>query len=368
MDYKDPKYADNFERRGSSGYLRSDRVDRVVFGIFLVFLLGMLGFAVWVSVGNGQDELMEEPALEPLNEDFILLNSEPIRPVPLSVAADPVKAALGKQLYYDSRLSADKSVSCASCHSLSQGGVDNLIVSFGAFGTKGVVNTLSVFNAVNNFTFFWDGRALTLEEQLDGPLLGPTEMANTWPTILARLEEDVDYRRQFASLYPDGITQASVRDALGTFIRTLITPNARFDRYLRGDAGVLTEREKHGYQLFKDYGCVACHQGVNVGGNMYQVFGVAEDYFANRGYITKADLGRYNVTGNESDRHRFRVPSLRNVALTAPYFHDGSVDSLEQAVYVMARYQLGRNIVPRDAELIVEFLHTLTGEYDGNPL
>ena len=367
LDNTQTKRAGEMQQRPAHTRPVNDRTDRWVFLVFLVFLLGMLAFAIWVSLSNVQDELVEEP-VEHLIEDFVLLNNEPIRPVPLTVNVDPAKAALGRQLFYDNRLSADQSVSCASCHNLNEGGADNRIVSIGAYGVKGHINTLTVFNAVNNFALFWDGRVSTLEEQLDSPLLSAVEMANNWQTIIARLQADPDYRRQFGAVYSDGITETNIREAIVAFERTLITPNARFDRYLRGDARALTDSEKKGYQLFKDYGCVACHQGVNVGGNMYQVFGIAEDYFINRGYVTKADLGRYNVTGNEIDRHRFRVPSLRNVALTPPYFHDGSVDTLEQAVYLMARYQLGRNISPQDNALIVEFLHTLTGEFDGNPL
>jgi cytochrome c peroxidase len=152
------------------------------------------------------------------------------------------------------------------------------------------------------------------------------------------------------------------------FERSLITPNSRFDRYLLGDESAITAEEKAGYALFKSYGCVACHQGRNVGGNMFQIFGVMDDYFANRGHITDADYGRFNVTGREEDRFHFRVPSLRNVALTAPYFHDGTAESLDQAVMVMARYQLGVTMPAEDVGLIVKFLGTLTGEYKGQPL
>jgi cytochrome c peroxidase len=159
-----------------------------------------------------------------------------------------------------------------------------------------------------------------------------------------------------------------VLDALAIFQRSLITPNARFDRYLKGERDAITADEERGYQLFKAYGCIACHQGANVGGNLFQKFGIFQDLFAGQKTLTKADLGRFTITGVESDRHVFRVPSLRNVAVTAPYFHDGRTASLADAVKIMARNQLGRELDQRDADLIVKFLGTLTGEYRGQPL
>lgn len=190
----------------------------------------------------------------------------------------------------------------------------------------------------------------------------------TWPEVLERLRQSPAYARTFAASYPDGISEANVRNALATFERTLITPDSRFDRYLRGERGALSSTELQGYQLFKDLGCVSCHQGINVGGNLYQKFGVMGDYFAERGSPTPADLGRFNVTGDPADKYTFKVPSLRNVARTAPYFHDGSAATLEQAVAVMARYQLGRLISPTEIADIVAFLQTLTGNYQGKPL
>ncbi len=157
----------------------------------------------------------------------------------------------------------------------------------------------------------------------------------------------------------------NVKNAIAEFERTLLTPGSRFDRHLRGDATALSAEEKAGYLKFKSYGCISCHQGVNIGANLFQRMGVIGDYFADRGNITKADLGRFNVTGQESDRHVFKVPGLRNVALTAPYFHDGSARTLEEAVEVMAKYQLGRPLPPGDLADIVRFLHTLTGELEG---
>jgi cytochrome c peroxidase len=193
-------------------------------------------------------------------------------------------------------------------------------------------------------------------------------MGSNWGEVVAKLERSDAYQEAFAALYPDGITQDAIKDAIATFERSLYTPNARFDRYLRGDETAIDEEEKEGYRLFKTYGCVKCHQGMTIGGNHFDTFGTIGDYFADRGNVTEADFGRFNVTGDEHDRFKFKVCSLRNVALTPPYFHDGSAETLEEAVTVMARYQLGRQMPETDVKRIVKFLATLTGEYKGKPL
>ena len=192
-------------------------------------------------------------------------------------------------------------------------------------------------------------------------------MNATWPELLAKLRADADYRAAFKALY-GGPEREHVLDALATFQRSLLTPDARFDRYLRGERDAITAEEARGYQLFKAYGCIACHQGVNVGGNLFQRFGVFYDPFAARGNAGAADLGRYTITGREDDRKVFRVPSLRNVAVTSPYFHDGSAASLAEAVDIMARSQLGRELPRDDIDLIIRFLRTLTGVYRGQSL
>lgn len=192
----------------------------------------------------------------------------------------------------------------------------------------------------------------------------PTEMGSDWNRVVATLAAEPVYRKAFAASFPDGVTRANVEIAIATYERTLITPNSRFDRYLRGDMEALSAREKAGYANFKKFGCAACHQGVNVGGNMYQKLGVMGDYFRDRGHPIQADLGLYLVTGKEKDRHVFKVPGLRNVALTAPYFHDGYARTLEAAVDIMFRYQLGRVATADDQESIVAFLRTLTGELE----
>jgi cytochrome c peroxidase len=293
---------------------------------------------------------------------------EPIKPLPLTVKLNPDKVALGEQLFNDKRLSHDNTVACVSCHDLQKGGTDRLPHSLGINNAEGDINAPTVFNSSFNFRQFWDGRAATLEEQIEGPVHNPKEMGSHWQEIIGKLKKEAAYLKAFKALYADGINAKNIKDAIATFERSLITPNAPFDQYLRGDETALTDEEKQGYALFKQYGCVACHQGINIGGNMYQVFGVLNNYFEKRGNITKADLGRFNVTAQEYDRHKFKVPSLRNVALTAPYFHDGSADTLEKAVDVMAKYQLGRKIPKKEKRLIVQFLKTLTGTYKGKKL
>jgi cytochrome c peroxidase len=193
-------------------------------------------------------------------------------------------------------------------------------------------------------------------------------MGSNWEHVVQMLSADPAYRTSFANAYPDGVTMNNVQNALATYERTLISANSRFDQYLQGDTDILTLDEKYGYQRFKDYGCIACHQGVNIGGNMFQKYGVMGDYFQARGNPTEADLGRYLVTKAEEDRNVFKVPSLRNVAVTAPYFHDGSAKTLEEAVDVMFKFQLGRVPSDKDKDLIIKFLKTLTGEWGGKPL
>jgi len=189
----------------------------------------------------------------------------------------------------------------------------------------------------------------------------PGEMGSNWAEVIGKLSQDKAFVQQFTVAYPDGLSGRNMQDAIATFEKSLLTPS-RFDRYLNGEGSALQEDEKQGYQLFKNYGCVACHQGQGVGGNMYQTFGVLGNYFKDKGKITDADLGRYAVTKNEADRHVFKVPSLRNVELTSPYFHDGSAKTLDEAVDVMFRYQLGRSAPAAEKALIVKFLKTLTGE------
>ena len=294
--------------------------------------------------------------------------NEPIQPIPLHIDLDEKKVTLGEKLFRDVRLSSDKKVACISCHGFDTGGVDRMTRSRGIKGQLNLVNTPTVFNSGFNFKLDWDGKYENLFTNVDGPLLSPIIMGGKWEEIIPMLRSSPDYVKAFAKAYPDGITKDNVRDAIATFEESLYTPNSRFDQFLRGKSNALTQEEKEGYNLFKEYGCVSCHQGINVGGNMFQKFGVLGDYFADRGKVIKADLGRFNVTGQEKDRYVFRVPSLRNVELTSPYFHDGTTETLEQAVNVMVKYQLGRSLKSEQINLIIQFLKTLTGEYQGKPL
>jgi cytochrome c peroxidase len=226
----------------------------------------------------------------------------------------------------------------------------------------GSINAPGVYNAALNFAQFWDGRARTLEEQVDGPVTNPLEMGSRWEDVTAKLERDPATAAEFRAAFSDGVTPSNVRTAIADFERTLLTRDSPFDRFLAGDRAALGAEARAGYETFKSVGCTSCHQGANVGGNMFQRFGVLGDYFADRGNIGEADYGRFNVTKNEADRFVFRVPSLRNVEHTAPYFHDGSAETLEQAVQVMARYQLGRRLKDEQLRAIVAFLKSLSGD------
>ena len=294
--------------------------------------------------------------------------NEPIKPIPLQVNLDSRKVTLGRALFHERKLSHDNTISCASCHDLSKGGTDRRTRSLGINGAEGTINSPTVFNSGFNSKQFWDGRAGTLEEQVDGPIHAAAEMGTSWNEVLVKLRSEERYATDFRKIYPDGLQARNVRDAIAVFERSLITPNSPFDRFLRGDEAALNAAAKSGYEKFKSYGCATCHQGVNVGGNMFETLGAMADYFAERGQVTTIDYGRFNVTGREEDRYVFKVPSLRNVALTAPYFHDGSAKSLESAVTVMGKYQLGRPLSRQDVEELVKFLESLTGEYEGKPL
>jgi cytochrome c peroxidase len=287
--------------------------------------------------------------------------SGPIIPL-VAPRLDAAKIALGERLFSDRRLSHDDTISCANCHDLKRAGTDRRAVSIGIHGAIGQINAPTVYNSGFNIKQFWDGRADTLEAQIDGPLTMDSEMGSSWPEALAKLRRDPEYLSSFGQIYRDGVGAENVKDALATFERSLVTVDSRFDRFLRGQANAITADERRGYELFKSYGCATCHQGANVGGNMFQTLGIMGNYFGDRGHVIAADYGRYNVTKLEEDRFQFRVPSLRLAVLTAPYFHDGSVKTLDEAIDIMAKYQLGREIPDTDRELIIAFLATLPGE------
>jgi cytochrome c peroxidase len=293
---------------------------------------------------------------------------EPITPIPIVSNLDARKVALGRRLFFAPFFSRDNKTACAHCHNLATDGEDGLQHSISVDGIVGKINTPTVFNSGFNFRLFWDGRAATLEDQIEFPMPHASEMDATWPEVIAKLERDAAYRRDFADIYKDDIQPQAIKDAIATFVRSLTTPNSKFDRFLRGDKHALNDSELAGYELFKSLGCITCHQGRNVGGNMFERLGLVEDYFKHRGNVQGVDFGRYNITKNEADRYEFRVPSLRNVALTAPYFHDASASTLNEAVLIMGKYQLGVDLRGEEVSKIVEFLNTLTGEYDGKLL
>lgn len=313
----------------------------------------------WVANGRDDGQMATEEVRFALRQSADIGFSA-LRPLTRQDGLDAAQVALGRQLFSDTRLSKDGSIACVSCHRFEQGGADGLPRSFGVGGAEGVINTPSVFNSDLNFVQFWDGRAGSLEEQVAGPLHNPLEMASSWAEVLPRLQADAALRDAFAAAYPAGITAETVAHAMASFERSLRTPGAPFDRYLAGDASALSALAQEGYEKFRDFGCISCHQGVLLGGNMFQKFGVMGDYFASR-KLQPADLGRYNVTGREEDKHVFKVPSLRNVALTAPYFHDGSAAVLTEAIGVMGRFQLGRELASEDVGAIAAFLESLTG-------
>ncbi|MDL0104718.1 cytochrome-c peroxidase [Campylobacter vicugnae] len=282
-----------------------------------------------------------------------------ITPLPTSIPYDKEKAMLGKQLYMDTSLSKDGKVSCNTCHDLKKYGVDNEIFSIGADGVLDEpFNSPTTFNSVFNFVQFWDGKAKNLAEQAKNPFINPKEMAlKDEAEVVKRVEANAKYKASFDKIYGE-ITMQNITDAIAEFEKTLITPNAPFDRYLNGDENAISSQAKRGWEAFKSNGCVACHQGQNIGGTMYQKIGIFEPY------PNQENLGRYEITKIESDKMVFKVPSLRNVAKTAPYYHDGSIPTLDVCVQFMAYYQLGRFLDQQTVDDIVAFLESLTGEFN----
>lgn len=324
--------------------------------VFFLVAATILGVS-WFSRMDSGEQISTEHTIHFIEDERFPI----VRPLEPITGLSSKAVALGERLFFDTRLSSNNTLSCASCHRFELGGADGLAVSIGVDGALGEINAPTVFNSGLNFSQFWDGRAPTLAEQVSGPIHNPVEMNSSWPEIINHLRADNELVQEFHTVYPDGLTVNNLINAIATFEQSLVTLDAPLDLYLLGDDTALTAEQVKGFQSFHDYGCTSCHQGALLGGNMFQKFGIIGDYFANR-EITTADLGRYNVTGREEDRHVFKVPSLRNVALTAPYLHDGSAKTLESVVAIMARYQLGRDIPSDDLQAIVAFLHSLTGK------
>lgn len=283
--------------------------------------------------------------------DFI----QPIEPVKIT---QPEKVELGKQLFFDPRLSMSGIISCNTCHNLSLGGVDNLKTSIGHKWQAGPVNAPTVFNSSLMIAQFWDGRAADLKEQAAGPIEAGVEMAMPHTLAVDVIQSISGYVESFKKVYGTKvITMDNITDAIAAFEETLATPNSRFDQWLKGNDKAITKQELEGYNLFASSGCVACHHGPAVGGTSFQKMGLLEEYKS-----TSPAQGRAAVTGIDAERFMFKVPTLRNVELTYPYFHDGEAATLEEAVDIMGRLQLGRKYSDEEIASIVAFLKTLTGE------
>lgn len=293
-----------------------------------------------------------------LSGSFAIASDEPIQPIEPAKVTNAAMVELGKKLYFDPRLSASGWISCNSCHNLSMGGTDNLRTSIGHKWQQGPINAPTVLNSSMMLAQFWDGRAKDLKEQAGGPIANPGEMGFTHQLAVNVLVSIPAYATEFKSAFgSDGVTIDRVTTAIAEFEKTLVTPNSPFDQWLKGDKKALTTTELAGYNLFKDSGCTACHNGAAVGGATFEKMGVVEPYKTD----SKAE-GRSGVTGDDDDRFNFKVPTLRNVEMTYPYFHDGAADTLEEAVNTMGRLQLGKKFTEKENSQIVAFLKSLTGD------
>jgi len=289
---------------------------------------------------------------------FNMINAkEPILPIPLDVDYDKEKALIGKKLFFDTILSKDKSTACFSCHNVYLGGADSRKVSLGFANKKGNIQSPTVFNSRYSFAQFWNGRAKNLYEQADGPINNPVEHNMDPLSIEKRINSSTEYKAMFKKTYNVSYVKYKlILESIVEFEKALTTPNSKFDKYLRNEIE-LTKNEKQGYKLFKHYGCITCHNGINIGGNSYQKIGIFIEFKSNHSYPD-----RRTITNKEADKNVFKVPTLRNITLTAPYFHDGSAKTLIDAINSMSIYNLGLEIADDDVNYIVEFLNSLTGE------
>lgn len=297
-------------------------------------------------------------------------SAEPIQPLPDSIPVDSRKVALGERLFHDPRLSGDNATTCASCHFLNRSAADGKETSSGVRGNVLPFNSPTVFNTAFFLRQFWNGRASDLQEQALEPPSNPLEMdGGDWSEICKRLSLSSELTAAFLEVYPDGITALTVTDAIAEFEKTLITPNARFDRYLKGDGNAITGEEKEGYEVFKKSRCATCHVGKAVGGQSLEYLNLKADFYGDRKQTPRPeDLGLYNYTKREEDKYRFKVPTLRNVTETGPWYHDGKIISIREAVYLMGIYQSGFQLDDRSVDQIVSFLGTLIGEFRGQPV
>lgn len=322
----------------------------------LFILLGVIALLALAGPSAARDDLQARA-----QQLFKTIPEEP--PVVHGNQLTAAKIHLGAMLYFEPRLSESHNISCNTCHQIGLGGVDMLETSIGHHWQKGGRNAPTVFNALFNTAQFWDGRAADLQEQAGGPIANPIEMGITLQHAVETLKAIPGYRRQFAAAFPDDpdpIRTGNITSAIAAFEAELITPNAPFDQFLKGDESALSDEQKAGLALFMDRGCAGCHNGINVGGGQYAPFGVVEKPGAD--ILPPADKGRFQVTHSASDEYVFKVPTLRNIALTPPYFHSGRSWDLRQAVAVMASAQLGTELSDDEIDRIVAFLDSLTGE------
>lgn len=347
---------------------------KAVFLIVPALLIGILAFTLQARVSpseEGSPNTKKPAGTSRLQDEFLdnpplVFDTAPIKPIPVSFIVDTGKAALGKKLFHEPRLSRNQKTSCASCHDLSTAGTDGKPFSTKFDGAQAAMNTPSIFNVSLYPYLYWDGSAKSLEAQAASEL--EQHMGIQWGTVILLLRTEQEYVRDFSAVYEEGVTATSITNAIAEFERTLLTPNSRFDRYLRGDESAISAKEKKGYILFAKHGCINCHQGVSLGGNMFEKLGAVypphdSPWRKDPSLVPKSAMGRFNVTGQEKHRYYYRVPSLRNVAKTAPYFHDGSIDDLEDAIRIMAYYNLGAQLPETDVQGIRSFLMTLTGDY-----
>ena len=342
---------------------------KIITGFFILILLGISWIVREQRRSRPSVPAEKIPLPQYSDSDFYLSTENqqtvesPIHPIPQLKALSAeltAKINLGQQLFQDVRLSGSQKISCMSCHILTLGGHDPRGISIGTNGSRLKRNSPTVLNAAFNFRQFWDGRSHNLAEQAGQPLLNPDEMGGNREQIITQLSADPAMVEAF-SIYPQGIQLKTIQDAISLYERTLITPDNPFDRYLKGDNSAISNTARRGYTLFRDFGCISCHQGRNVGGNLFQKIGV---YAENEQQLKLLhdDQGRFEVTGNPVDHLVFKVPSLRNVALTAPYFHDGSRATLEEAVSDMGALQLGRKLNEEQINQLVAFLNTLSAD------
>jgi cytochrome c peroxidase len=310
-------------------------------------------------LSRNESALHESAQHEPSRSEPV--RAEPIAVLPAAPSQNPGWVALGAKLFESTLVSGDGQVSCKSCHLPEHGFADERALSRPAGRLPMSKNTPMLLNVAHLEVFNWDGRFSSLDDHLDALIQNPMVQATTWEAVAGRLAADPQWIAAFERAFAQGIEPGNIKAALLAYERSLVSSGAPFDRWLLGDAQALSSEAREGYALFKSRGCVSCHQGALVGGNLFARLGIMKPYYRDPEAVQGSDLGRFLVSAREEDRFVFRVPSLRNVASTAPYLHDGSLPTLDMAVSVMASYQLGRALDPGEIERIVAFLESLTG-------